>query len=181
METTERIVEAYCRYIKHWLTLPNIRCAGQYEIDLLAADLTKPQLIQRYHIECGVSISSSFSKLTAKHFSTDLLKERVRAPEQRRTIDYYIQRKFMPKEVIDTLLEYGFKSGLYSKVIVSWGWTTEAEEKAKAEGVILWDFRILIREIGESFRRQEKYFTDDTLRTIQLFSKALAENNNSYT
>jgi len=157
METTERIVEAYCRYIKHWLTLPNIRCAGQYEIDLLAADLTKPKLVRRYHIECGISISSSFSKLTAKHFSTDLLKERVRAPEQRRTIDYFIQRKFAPKEVVDTLLDYGFTPGSYSKVIVSWGWTEEADEKAKAEKVILWDFRVLIQEIGESFQRQEVF------------------------
>ena len=38
METTERIVEAYVRYVKGWVTIPNIRCPGQYEIDLLAID-----------------------------------------------------------------------------------------------------------------------------------------------
>ena len=38
METTERIVEAYVRYIKGWATIPNIRCGGQLEIDLLAID-----------------------------------------------------------------------------------------------------------------------------------------------
>ena len=37
METTEKIVEAYVRYVKRWATIPNIRCDGQYEIDLLAS------------------------------------------------------------------------------------------------------------------------------------------------
>ena len=26
METTEKIVEAYVRYMKRWVTIPNIRC-----------------------------------------------------------------------------------------------------------------------------------------------------------
>src|SRR5262249_59102201 len=30
METTEKIVESYCRYVKQWFTIPNIRCAGLY-------------------------------------------------------------------------------------------------------------------------------------------------------
>ena len=38
METTERIVEAYVRYVKGWATIPNIPCKGQFEIDLLAVD-----------------------------------------------------------------------------------------------------------------------------------------------
>lgn len=37
-ETTERIVESYVRYVKGWATIPNIKCEGQYEIDLLAID-----------------------------------------------------------------------------------------------------------------------------------------------
>jgi hypothetical protein len=36
METTEKIVEAYVRYVCGWATIPNIKC-GQYEIDLLYA------------------------------------------------------------------------------------------------------------------------------------------------
>jgi len=36
METTEKIVEAYVRYVKDWATIPNIKCKGQFEIDLLA-------------------------------------------------------------------------------------------------------------------------------------------------
>ena len=35
METTERIVEAYVRYVKGWATIPNVRCGGQNEIDLI--------------------------------------------------------------------------------------------------------------------------------------------------
>jgi hypothetical protein len=38
METTEKIVEAYAHYIKGWFTIPNIKCRGQFEIDLLAVD-----------------------------------------------------------------------------------------------------------------------------------------------
>jgi hypothetical protein len=54
METTEKIVEAYVRYVKGWATIPNIKCPGQHEIDLLAID---PVKLNRYHIESGVSIS----------------------------------------------------------------------------------------------------------------------------
>jgi len=73
METTEKIVEAYVRHIKGWATIANIRCQGQYEIDLLAID---PRTGNRYHIESGVSISGSFSRLTNQPYSKDLEKER---------------------------------------------------------------------------------------------------------
>jgi len=36
METTEKIVEAYVRYVKGWATISNIKCPGQSETDLLA-------------------------------------------------------------------------------------------------------------------------------------------------
>ena len=77
METTERIVEAYVRYVNGWATIPNIRCPGQNEIDLLAID---PATLKRYHIEVGVSISGSYSKLTDKPFSAAQLKKRVYGP-----------------------------------------------------------------------------------------------------
>ena len=63
METTEKIVEAYVRYVRRWATIPNIKCQGQFEIDLLAID---PIGLKRYHIESGVSVSG--------------LRERTRAP-----------------------------------------------------------------------------------------------------
>ncbi len=66
METTEKIVEAYVRYVKGWATIANIKCPGQFEIDLLAVD---PRTGDKYHVESGVSVSGSYSKLTAKPFS----------------------------------------------------------------------------------------------------------------
>ena len=103
METTERIVEAYVRYVKGWATIPNIKCSGQYEIDLLAID---PIDLSRYHIEVSVSISSGFSKLTAKPFSRKELKQRVKMPVQRRTIGFFIERKFHVPEVVEMLRRY---------------------------------------------------------------------------
>ena len=170
METTERIVEAYVRYVKGWATIPNIRCDGQYEIDLLAID---PLSLDRYHIEVGVSVSGSFSKLTTKPFSPDDLKRRARIAGARRTLGYFVERKFGPAQVLSKLSEYGFKRGNYQRVIVTWGWTVEADDKAQAEGVVLWHFGDLMREIAERFERSRSYFTDDTLRTLSLFTHAL--------
>ena len=109
METTEKIVDSYCRYVKGWFTIPNIKCKGQYEIDLLAVDISGPEGIKRYHIECGVSISGSYSKLTAKEFSREDIKKRTQQAGQRRTIGYFIERKFGQQEVLDRLSEYGLK------------------------------------------------------------------------
>jgi hypothetical protein len=170
METTERIVEAYVRYIKGWATIPNIRCAGQLEIDLLAIN---PLTLERYHIESGVSISGAYSKLTDKPFSEKDLKERVKKAGQRRTVGYFVERKFGVKGVKKTLEGYGFKDDNYAKVIVSWGWTKEAEDRAKAENVVLWDFRLILKEIAEKFKDKSVYFTDDTLRTLHLFSHTI--------
>lgn len=172
METTEAIVESYCRYVKGWFTIPNIKCSGQYEVDLLAVDVSNERNPKRYHIECGVSISSSFSKVTAKKFSREKLKERVQQASQRRTLGYFIDRKFKVKEVLSKISNYGFKAGNYTKVIVTWGWATEAKENADREGIILWDFRSILEEIAEKCQNNKTYFMDDTLRTIQLFLKA---------
>ncbi len=170
METTEKIVEAYCRYIKGWATIPNIKCSGKYEIDLLAVD---PRTLDHYHIETGVSISESFSKLTAKPFSPEDFKVPVKKTAQRRTVGYFAVRKFGAPQVVDKLKEYGFQKGRYSKVIVTWSWTDEAKNQAEMHGIILWDFRELLRDIGEVFSDLRTYFADDTLRTLQLFAKAL--------
>lgn len=171
METTEKIVESYCRYVKEWFTISNIKCSGQYEIDLLAVNPSGDNNIERYHVECGVSISGAYSKLTAKEFSKDRLKVRVEQAGQRRTIGYFIERKFGPEEVTLELKKYGFRKGNYKKVIVTWGWMPEAKVIADKSGIVLWDFRNLLKEIAESCRDNKTYFTDDTLRTIQLFVK----------
>jgi hypothetical protein len=169
METTEKIVEAYARYVRGWATIPNIKCPGQYEIDLLAIDRVN---LDRYHIESGVSISGSYSKLTVKPYSDQDLKVRVKAAGQRRTIGYFVQRKFGAEPVLNTLKRYGFNPGKYSKVIVSWGWEEAAKEEADRVNIQLWDFREILREIANSFEEKRVYFTDDTLRTLQLFARA---------
>lgn len=172
METTERVVEAYVRYVKKWATIPNIRCDGQFEIDLLAIN---PVTNDRYHIESGVSVSGSYSRLTAKPFSTDHLKTRVKQAGQRRTFGYFAERKFGDPNVINTLKTYGFEPGGYSKIIVTWGWDKGVPELASQEGIILWDFQVILREIAGAFVGDRTYFTDDTLRTLHLFALANAQ------
>jgi hypothetical protein len=169
METTEKIVEAYVRYVKHWATIPNIRCDGQLEIDLLAID---PRNLARYHIETSVSVSQGFSKLTAKEFDPDLLKVRVQKATQRRTIGYFIERKFGSDHVTRKLADYGFKKDQYKKVIVTWGWAENAKTEADGKGIELWDFREIVQEIADTIGKKRSYFVDDTLRTIGLFALA---------
>jgi hypothetical protein len=171
METTERIVESYVRYVKGWATIPNIRCEGQFEIDLLAID---PVNLARYHIETSVSGSQSYSKLTAKKFDPKLLKVRVQIAKMRTTLGYFIQRKFRTPAVVDKLAEYGFKRGSHAKVVVVWDWTPDAKVAADKAGVELWSFKQILREIAQSLRDKRSYFTDDTLRTIHLFMRARA-------
>lgn len=172
METTEKIVEAYVRYIKGWFTISNIKCEGQLEIDLLAVDVSNRNGICRYHIESGVSISGGFSRLTNKPFSTDDLKIRVKQASQRRTLGYFTQRKFTGPGVAEKLKAFNFKPGNYTKVIVSWGWEEDVPAMATQAGIELWDFRSILREIALKSQADRTYFTDDTMRTLQLMAMA---------
>lgn len=172
METTERIVEAYVRYIRGWLTIPNIKCDGQFEIDLLAVDVSDAKKLRRYHIESGISISGGFSRLTCKPFSTDDLKVRVKQAGQRRTLGYFTQRKFADAGIIEKLKAFGFVPGNYTKVIVSWGWADDVPEAARKLGVELWDFKGILKEIAQRYQSDRTYFTDDTMRTLQLMAMA---------
>jgi hypothetical protein len=172
METTEKIVEAYVRYVKGWLTIPNIKCEGQLEIDLLAVNVSDPNAIHRYHIESGVSISGGFSRFTNKAFSPADLKVCVRQAGQRRTLGYFTERKFAGPRVAEKLKSFGFLQGDYTKVIVSWGWEEDVPAAATQAGVELWDFRDMLKEIAENIRADRTYFTDDTMRTLQLMAMA---------
>ena len=166
METTEKIVECYCRYIQKWFTITNVGCGNQQEIDILAIN---PITGEKCHIECGVSISGSFSKLTAKPFDPELLKDRVKAPAQRRTIGYFIQKKFGSPEIIKKLEEFGFCEGQYTRIIVTWGWTLMAKKIADQKGVILWDMRTIFEELVKLCQETKSYSKNDTMRTLQLF------------
>lgn len=172
MDTAERIVEAYVRYVKGCATIPNIGCPGQGEIDLLAIN---PKTMERFHIETSVSISGGFSKLTGKPFDEVLVKDRVKAPEQRRTVGFFVCRKFANPGVLGVLADHGFLPGEYRRVIVTWGATTEAREQAKNQDVDLWDFPDLIRGIATHISDRSCHFGDDTLRTLHLYTLAIKE------
>ena len=174
METTEKIVEAYVRYVKGWFTIPNIKCSGQLEIDLLAIDASKKKKIRRFHIESGISISVAYSRLTNKPYSSDELKVREKKAKQRRTLGYFTERKFNSKGVVEKLEQYGFTPDHYEKVIVTWGWDDDVPAAAKVSGVTLWDFKEILREIAQQYREDRTYFTDDTMRTLQLMAKAMS-------
>jgi len=170
-ETTEKIVESYVRYIKHWATIANIKCEGQFEIDLLAVDVVKNK---KFHIETGISISGGFSKLTGDIYSFNTLKQRTSQASQRRTLGYFRDRKFNSPGILSKLATFGFKEGNYERIIVSWGWNDSARKQADEAGIKLWDFRDIILEIAEN-STGKTYFTDDTLRTLQLLVKANEE------
>lgn len=172
METTEKIVEAHCRYVRRWATIPNIRCGGQREIDLLAIDLGSSA---RWHIEVGVSISS-FAALTDGAFNDDTYKNsRVDKAGLSRTLGYFLERKFRPPEVQQALRDHGCDPAAIQRAIVTWGWRDGVQARALAEGVHLWDFRRILRDLGDQFRGKSGYFTDDTLRTLQLYALAAGE------
>ncbi len=175
METTEKIVESYCRYMKGWFTIPNIKCKGQMEIDLLAIDASNPKKFKRYHIETSVSISSSYAKLTNKPYSYEDLKVRVKQAGQRRTLGYFDERKFGDSNIIEKLKDYGFKPGNYKKVIVTWGWENDVPDAAKQASIELWHFKEMIREIVNYSASEKTYFTDDTMRTLHLLAKGMEE------
>jgi hypothetical protein len=165
METTEKIVEAYIRYVKRWATIPNVRCDGQFEIDLLAID---PRTCARYHIETSISVSPAFSKLTGIKFDPALHKAKMR-----RTLGYFIKRKFKTDSVVRKLEEYGFKPDAHKRIIVTWGWTKDAAAAAREANIELLDFRDIMQQIAQSIEKTRSYFTDDTLRTIGLYAQAL--------
>jgi hypothetical protein len=173
METTEKIVEAYVRYVRGWATIPNIKCDGQFEIDLLAIN---PLNGDRYHIESSVSYSSAFSKLTANPFDRLLLKEPVQKPKMRRTLGYFTEHKFDTPAILEHLAQFGFKPGGYKKVIVTWDWTDDAKVQADTAGIELWDFRKMMKQIADALQDKRSYFTDDTLRTIGLYERARKDN-----
>ncbi len=172
METTEKIVEAYLRHVRNCATLPNIRCNGQNEIDLLGIDLIRGT---RYHVECSVSVSNAFNKLTGKAFEPELLNVKVQKPKMRRTIGYFLRHKFGAPGVIAKLEELGFHPGQHEKVIVTWDWTDEAASIASENAITLRPFPALLRELTGSVKGKNHYFMDDTIRTVHLMGMASSD------
>lgn len=171
METTERIVEAYVRYVKGWATIPNLRCEGQKEIDLFAID---PVTDERWHIETSVSISSGFSALTDEPFEPGEHKQRVKAATARRKLGFFLAEKFQPVAVEQRLACLGCAPGKLRRAIVTWEWKQGVKEAAAAAGIELWSLPGVMNEIAQKAREGRAYFTDDVLRTIDLYARGLA-------
>ncbi len=172
MESAEKIVENYCRHIKHWFTVSNVICAGQYEIDIMAVEFPKVGPPRAYQIESGVSLAGGFSKLTAESHSEEDRNVRVKAPSQRRTIGYFIERKFGPKAIKERIADFGLNPEEILKVIVAWGWEEQVKEIADVHNITLWNFPALLNELAEACAEGKTYFTDDTFNTLQLFMKS---------
>jgi hypothetical protein len=171
METTEKIVEAYVRYVKRWATIPNLRCTGQKEIDLFAID---PVTDERWHIETSVSISSGFSKLTDTPFDPAHLRIPVKKATARRTLGYFVAEKFNSPAVVDQLCSFGCSEKAIRRAIVTWDWKDGLLEAAAECGIELWSLPGLMREIAALAKEGKTYFADDTLRTITLFARGTA-------
>ncbi len=167
METTERIVEAYCRYIKHWFTIPNVRVKNN-EIDLIAVDKDG----KKAHIEIGVSISGSFSKLKDIEYQSGEERNGVNQATARTKLGYFENKKFKPSEIISGLCNvYGFDANSYRKIIVVWSAEETAIKTAKEHGIDVWLLPELIQEIESQFREESGYYRDDTIRTLHLAAK----------
>jgi hypothetical protein len=172
VETTEKIVEAYVRYVKGWATIPNLRCDGQKEIDLFAID---PVTDERWHIETSVSISSGFSALTNGSFEPGEHKHRTNAATARRKLAFFLHEKFRPAAVEQRLACLGCVPGKLRRAIVTWDWKDGVEEAATAEGIELWRLPALMKEVAQKARTGRAYLADDILRTIDLFARGLAQ------
>jgi hypothetical protein len=172
METTEKIVEAYVRYVRGWATIPNLRCAGQKEIDLFAID---PRTDERWHIETSVSISGSFSKLTNDAYESGEHKVRIKGATARRKLGFFLEEKFRCAAVTAKLAQYGCKEGGIRRAIVTWDCKQGVEEAAKLHGIEVWKLPNLMRAVADEGRKGNAYFGDDTLRTITLFARGLAQ------
>jgi hypothetical protein len=170
VETTERIVEAYVRYVRGWATIPNLRCDGQKEIDLFAID---PVTDERWHIETSVSISSGFSALTNEPFEPGEHKERVKAASARRKLGFFLAEKFQPVAVEQRLSCLGCAPGKLRRAIVTWDWKAGVREAAAAANVELWSLPALMNEIAKKAREGRAYFADDILRTIDLYARGM--------
>lgn len=156
MEASERIIEAYLRAVKHCLTAANIKGRANKEIDLLAIDAEG----SRYHIESSVK-TSQFGVLKDKPVG-----ELQTKPDKRRTLEFFKKEKFEHPYVTEILKKWGFNQGNYKKVIVVMRSDQEAEERAKEEGIEVWHFPRLVKELFEATDRPQ--FLSDEERIFQL-------------
>ena len=168
METAEKIAEAYCRYIKHWFTIPDIWVKNN-EIDLIAVDRDG----NKAHIEMGFSVAGGFSRLKSTPFRDSESESRSRQAADRTNLDYLQEKKFNAPEVVGELRDsYGFEPGSYKKIVVAWAAEENALKTAEENSIEIWLLPQLIEEIKALTGRDSGYYYDDTIRTLQLAGKS---------
>lgn len=145
MEASEKVVESYFRYVEGYFTIPNLRCKGQKEVDLIGMRFSNGS-IERIHVEVSVATTGAFSKINAKPFSQKQKKTRNGSASERVKIGYFIEDKFNDLNVVDTLKEFGFENGNYNKILVTWNWEDNVEPIAHSNGITLLKFKGLLEE-----------------------------------
>jgi DNA-binding transcriptional MerR regulator len=93
----------------------------------------------------------------------------------RRTVDYFKKSKFEAKPIIKKLADLGFRLDSCRKVIATWDATAGAKAAADEANIELWYFPDIMRAIAGAIEKSPSYFADDTLRTIGLYGRALAD------
>lgn len=163
METTEKITEQYIRYVKNWLTMSNIRCGHGKEIDIIAFDTRAKQF---YHIEVGVTFSGSQFQLRA-HPGPKEHNKKTGKYKRRNSVDFFIDKKFNDPDILQRLHELKFSKA--KNIIVSWRLAEEeAIQYAKSKNIEVWQMRDFLKEFADKLRRDDRYYVDDIIRTIQL-------------
>lgn len=184
MEATEHIVNSFCNYLLEWLTVPNIKCKGGKEIDLLAVD---PRSGRRYHVETTGSTTGKFRFLTSK----DVEQWPNDRPAQRKFIEYFDKEKFEHASILDRLKEYGFLKGNYKKVVVTWDISSnlisrleDGQIKGRIteiptyqyKGLMIWKIPDILDTFLDRPKLDNWYVSDDIYRTLQLVAMKLKHN-----
>lgn len=160
----ETIVEAYVRSVKKWFTMPNLKCANNKEIDLLAVDLTG----QRYQIEVKTYTSGWPLEIDD------------RGRQNVETVAYISEHHFQDKNVKAKIREvFGDDADAsYKRILVYWRiheslTMTQVEAEAKRHMIDeVWLMPNIIRELSQT---AEGRYNTDVARVIDLTARALGE------
>jgi hypothetical protein len=151
MEPEVHIIEKYFQVVLGCLTMTNVKCDSQKEIDVLAID---PIMLKRYHIEVN-AWTTRYDKV-----QEDWLE------------DEFHKKKFDYSTVKQKIREV-FGNVAYNKVLVVWKVKNQqvidtAKEKFHIEIRLMGD---ILKELQEAVSRGEiKGSRDDVLRIMELVS-----------
>ena len=157
--------------MRKYFTIPNLRCGGQKEIDLIGMRESNGKIL-RIHVEVSVTTSGVFKKINSQPYSETNKKTRSGSASERVKIGYFVNSKFNDANVISSLRDYGFAGNNYEKVIVAWDWDPSVVPIATQNGIKLLRFKEILKEMMDVFGKNESYFSDDTVRLLQLLKKS---------